>query len=262
MARSADPAAPSAQSRSTSAAACSPSASTPECRVAAARSASSSTRSDGAAAAAQPARGTVPRGAPARGRGGRGCRWRAAPPPSLARPPAPARPPAARWTPPPPIRTTPRMPPRRTPAALPQGVVDRSGWAGAWCEAMAEGGGVPVSGGSRPARSPRAEGAGEHGTPHCGVKSAEVNPSATEYRISTPSKASPTRSLCARVGAIPPGALFLVHRGWGCTPRIAGCRGEFTTRNTVSRTSAVAGRTSFPGDVGNGRRMEARQGAM
>jgi hypothetical protein len=39
---------------------------------------------------------------------------------------------------------------------------------------------------------------------------------------------------------------FPVHRGSGCTPRITGNRGELTTRNTVSRTSAVAGRTRLP----------------
>jgi hypothetical protein len=35
----------------------------------------------------------------------------------------------------------------------------------------------------------------------------------------------------------------MVHRGIGCTPRIARKRGELTTRNTVSRPSAVARRT-------------------
>jgi hypothetical protein len=38
--------------------------------------------------------------------------------------------------------------------------------------------------------------------------------------------------------------------------------GELTTCDTLSRTSAVAGRTALPWDVGNGSRMEARQGAI
>jgi hypothetical protein len=39
---------------------------------------------------------------------------------------------------------------------------------------------------------------------------------------------------------------FSVHRGLGCTPCIAEKRGELTTRNTVSCTSAIAGRTKLP----------------
>jgi hypothetical protein len=41
-----------------------------------------------------------------------------------------------------------------------------------------------------------------------------------------------------------------IHRRFivesGCTPRIAGIRGELTTGNTVSRTSALAGRAKLP----------------
>ena len=44
--------------------------------------------------------------------------------------------------------------------------------------------------------------------------------------------------------------------------RIAGNRGEFTTRDTVSPRRPWRGAPGFPGDVGNGRRMEARQGAI
>jgi hypothetical protein len=36
---------------------------------------------------------------------------------------------------------------------------------------------------------------------------------------------------------------FLILRRLGCTPYIAGTVGELTTRNTVSRTSVVAGCT-------------------
>jgi hypothetical protein len=36
------------------------------------------------------------------------------------------------------------------------------------------------------------------------------------------------------------------HRGFRCTPRITGNGGKFPTRDTVSRTSAVAGRTTLP----------------
>src|SRR5687768_3758653 len=38
--------------------------------------------------------------------------------------------------------------------------------------------------------------------------------------------------------------------------------GDLTTRDTVSRTSVVAGARSFTGDAGNGSRMDARQWAI
>jgi hypothetical protein len=55
---------------------------------------------------------------------------------------------------------------------------------------------------------------------------------------------------------------FSGHRGFRCTPRMAGGGGGFTKRDTVSCASAGRGAPGFPGDVGNGRRMEARQRAI
>ena len=53
------------------------------------------------------------------------------------------------------------------------------------------------------------------------------------------------------------------HRGFGCTPRVAGNRGELTTRNTVSPHVGCGGtHKASLGDVGNGSRVEARQGAI
>jgi hypothetical protein len=54
-----------------------------------------------------------------------------------------------------------------------------------------------------------------------------------------------------------------IHRGFCYTPRIAGNRGVLTTCSTLCPARRPwRGARSFPGDVGNGSRMEARQGAI
>jgi hypothetical protein len=59
-----------------------------------------------------------------------------------------------------------------------------------------------------------------------------------------------------------PSAFLLVHRGFRCTPDLAGSGGGSPCAIPCPARRQGRGAPGFPGDVGNGRRMDVRQGAI
>jgi hypothetical protein len=65
------------------------------------------------------------------------------------------------------------------------------------------------------------------------------------------------------VSSVPPcETSFQVHRGFPCTPRMAGSGGGSPRATTFPARPQGLNAPGFPGDVGNGRRMEVRQEAI